>query len=520
MAISKKAQNILLAAMIFAVSMTTIDATIVALSADTIQAKLGISHAAVTWSVNAYILATAAFFMLGGKLADVFGHRKMVIVGILTFALFSLLCGLTPAGEIAAPWLIICRTLQGIGTAIMFPAALGIVLSHFSADSRGKAVATFFGITGGMTALGPLLGGYLTEWTWRAIFWVNLPIAVIALVLILSQKIRDKGTGNKIDWAGGTLIAASMAMSIVGFQQAGTWGWDSPLTWLFVGAGLALFALFVMFERDRKDPLVNVSAFKQRGFSLSVLAVLFSSIAFVPIFFFLSVYGQISLDLNVYQTALLMFEFFIGFVLASNLGGRLFDKRGAKLPLMIGGALGAFAFAWWATKLDILSNGAAFLESPQFWPTVLAGAGIGFMFTAAATDVANKAPNQSYGEATGISQTAKNFGGALGLAVLAAVVSTHLTANITTSFTAMGATTAQAQAVAADINSGSGSKDDNRDKDLPKDVQEEIESAVQLSYADATKWAFYGMSAAMAVVFLLGVVYPKEKSRPSQPKIS
>jgi EmrB/QacA subfamily drug resistance transporter len=519
MAISKRSQNILLAAMILAVSMTTIDQTIVALSADTIQKNLGVSHSVIAWSINAYILATAAFFILGGKLADVFGHKRMTIIGISTFTLFSLLCGLTPTGGVAAAWLIIARTLQGIGTAIMFPAALGIVLNSFSESSRGKAIASFFGITGGMTALGPLLGGYLTEWTWRSIFWINIPIAIGALLLVSRQQIPKTGRRERIDWAGALLIAASMSLAIVGLQQAGTWGWDSVATWLFFGAGLVLLLAFITFERGRVSPLVRLSTFGDRAFSLSVLATLFSSMAFVPIFFFISVYAQIALNLDVYQSALLLLEFFIGFVIASNYGGRLFDKRGARLPIIAGGALGAASFAWWATKLDDLSNGAGFLHSPQFWPTVLAGAGIGLMFSAAATDVANRAKGQSYGQATGISQTAKNLGGALGLAVLTAVVSTQLTANLTTSFNQMGAPAGTGKQVAQDINSNSKpSSQQRQDEALPKKVQIEINEAIRNGYADATKAAFYGMSAAMAVVFVLGLLYPRE-IKPARSKV-
>lgn len=512
MAMSKKNQNILLVAMIFAVSMTTIDQTIVALSADTIQSELGISHAAITWSINAYILATAAFFLLGGKLADTFGHRRMVVVGILGFTLFSLLNSLTPAGEHAATWLIASRTLQGVFTALMFPAALGIVLAHFPTSSRGKAVATFFAVTGAMTALGPFLGGYLTEWTWRSIFWINIPIAIGALILLAhtTSSSTDKPAKRQpIDWGGAALIASSMGLSITGFQQAGSWGWSNIATWAFICAGLLLFAIFIAYERRQKTPILDLTRFKSRPFNLSILAVLFSSMAFIPIFFFMSVYAQVSLGLSVNASGLLLLEFFLGFMIAARLGGNLFDVRGAKLPLIIGGAVGAAGFAWWSTKLHILTDGAGFLESPQFWPTVMAGAGLGFMFSAVATDIANRSSANSYGEATAISQTAKNFGGALGLAVLATVLTTNLTHNMTNSFQALGAPASAAKQVANDISSGTAEKN-NHTNELPQKVQEEFELAAKESYAESTKPVFYGMSAAMAVVFLIGLAYPRE----------
>lgn len=511
MAISKKSQNILLVAMILAVSMTTIDQTIVSLSADTIQSELGISHAAITWSINAYILATAAFFLLGGKLADTFGHRRMVVIGITGFAFFSLMNSLTPTGDYASAWLITSRIFQGAFTAIMFPAALGIVLAHFPTSSRGKAVATFFAITGAMTALGPFLGGYLTEWTWRSIFWINIPIAIIALILLSRVAATDSKPAKRapIDWGGAGLIAISMALCIAGFQQAGTWGWDSVATWACIVSGLVLFVGFALYERDRKNPLMDITRFKSRPFNLSVLAILFSAMAFVPIFFFLSVYSQVSLGLSVNSSGLLLLEFFLGFMIAARIGGSIFDKHGAKLPLIIGGAVGAIGFAWWSTKLEILTNGAAFLDSPQFWPTVVAGAGLGFMFSAAATDVANRSSSTSYGEATAISQTAKNFGGALGLAVLSTVLTINLTNNMTASFEVLGAPANVATQVVSDISSGS-TDENSHTSNLPPQVKEEFELAAKKSYAQSNQPVFYGMSAAMAAVFLTGLAYPRK----------
>lgn len=500
--------------MILAVSMTTIDQTIVALSADTIQSGLGISHAAITWSVNAYLLATAAFFMLGGRLADVFGHKRMVIIGIVGFALCSLLCGLTPYGNFADTWLISARAVQGFFTALMFPAALGIVLASFDDKNRGKATATFFGITGAVTAIGPILGGDLTEWTWRAIFFINLPIAILALALIAKQKVPETRVKAPIDWLGAATVAAGMALAVCGLQQASSWGWDNVLTWSFIATGLILIGVFVFIEKKVRFPLLQIDLFKSRAFSLSSLAVLFSSMAFIPIFFFISVYAQISLGLSVNTTGILLLEFFIGFVIASRYGGQLFDKHGARKPLLLGGAIGTVAFAWWASKLNELQDGGAFFNSPQFWPTVLAGVGLGLMFSAAATDIANRGGAKAYGASTGISQTAKNLGGALGLAIFATVLATHLNTNITQSFTALGATPAQAQAVAQDINSGSQShKSDSDFSKLPPAEQEAFTNAVQESYANANKPVFYGMSAAMAIVFFIGVLYPTTASR-------
>lgn len=185
-------KNLVLAAMIFAVAMTFIDQTIVSIAVPNVQRELGLSSTGVQWMVNAYLLSLAALFALGGRLSDILGHRRMVVIGVVVFAVASTLCGLTPKGSIAETWIVVFRVAQGAGGALMYPAALAIVVGTFDLRERGRALAIFFGIAGGLTAIGPILGGYLTEWTWRAIFWVNVPVAIIALVLIaISKPVTD-----------------------------------------------------------------------------------------------------------------------------------------------------------------------------------------------------------------------------------------------------------------------------------------------------------------------------------------
>src|SRR6201994_2990626 len=195
-----RSRNLILAAMIFAVAMTFIDQTIVSIAVPQLQRELGLSSTGVQWAVNAYLLSLAALFAYGGRLADTVGHTKMVTLGVIIFAGASALCGLTPKGSLAEAWIVTFRVVQGAGGAIMFPAALAIVVQTFPLRDRGKALALFFGIAGGLTAVGPLAGGYLTEWTWRAIFWINIPVAIIALVLTWKAKPAENRHEGKIDY--------------------------------------------------------------------------------------------------------------------------------------------------------------------------------------------------------------------------------------------------------------------------------------------------------------------------------
>lgn len=374
------------------------------------------------WVVNAYLLALAAFFALGGRLADLIGNRRIMVVGTLVFVISSVLCGCVPEGDVAQTWLIIFRATQGLGAALMFPAALAVVVNVFPVEKRGRALALFFGLSGALTAVGPLLGGWLTGWTWRAIFWVNVPVAVIALVLTFMAHVPNVRRPEKLDVRGAALVAVGMGLSVLGLQQAQAWGWSSVLTWVCILGGLAVLAVFVRYEMTVAQPLIRMQVFRDKAFTVDNLVLFFAMLAFVPLFFFASVYAQVSLSASPNQAALYLLYFFVGFAITSQWGGRILDKRGARPALKIGTALGAVGFALWAGKLTDLSM-------HNQWPYVaLAGAGIGFLLAPASTDAVNRAIGASYGEVTGITQTVRNFAASVGLAVFGTML-THATTN-------------------------------------------------------------------------------------------
>src|ERR1700691_2888180 len=383
-------RNLVLAAMIFAVAMTFIDQTIVSIAVPEIQKELRLSSTGVQWAVNAYLLPLAAFFAFGGRLADTVGHRRMVTLGVIVFAAASAMCGLTPAGSLAEAWIVTFRVVQGAGGAIMFPAALAIVVQTFELRERGKALAIFFGIAGGLTAIGPVLGGYLTEWTWRAIFWVNIPVAIIALVLIVISKPVTEHVPARIDYRGLVLIAAGVALSVFGFQQSTLWGWGNPGTWLCIAGGLVIMVAFYFVELRTASPLIAVHIFRIRAFLVENMVLGVSMLAFVPVFFFASEYAQISLGDTASNAGLFLLYFFIGFVIAAQIGGRMLDRGGAKRPVVIGCVLAAVGFFVWAGQVTGLRAG-----SQVIW-IIVAGAGMGLMLGQANTDAINRASRYSY----------------------------------------------------------------------------------------------------------------------------
>ncbi|HUK94563.1 MAG TPA: MFS transporter [Gaiellaceae bacterium] len=475
--------------MIFAVSMTFIDQTIVSIAAPQIQRELGLTSTGMQWAINAYLLALAALFAFGGRLADTVGHRRMVVIGVVVFAAASALCGFTPKGSLAEAWLVTFRALQGAGGALMFPAALAIVVQTFALRERGRALALFFGIAGGLTAIGPTLGGFLTQWTWRAIFWVNIPVAIIALALIaVSRPVTDYKPA-RIDYRGLVLIAGGVALSVFGFQQSQMWGWSNPGTWLCIVGGLVLLVAFYFVELRTESPLIEVRIFRIRPFLVENVVLGISTLVFIPTFFFASEYAQISLGKSASSASLVLLYFFLGFVVAAQIGGRMLDRSGAKRPVVLGCALAAVGYALWAGHVTDLSLGS------DVWYVVLAGAGMGFMLGPASTDAVNRASRLSYGEATGITQTVRNYTASLGLAILGTILVSEMKDRTTSSLEAVGLPSGRASAEAVHISQSSAPPGSGA-----------IPHFIRLDFAYATRSVLYVMAGGMAVAAVVAIL--------------
>jgi EmrB/QacA subfamily drug resistance transporter len=490
-ALAGGSRRLVLAAMIFAVSMTFIDQTIVSIAAPNIQRELGLSSTGVQWAINAYLLSLAALFAFGGRLADTRGHTRMTVLGVIVFAGASALCGLTPTGSAAEPWLIAFRALQGAGGAIMFPAALAIVVQTFPLHERGRALALFFGVAGGLTAIGPTLGGFLTQWTWRAIFWVNIPVAVVALALIALARPRTEYRPARIDYRGLALIVAGIGLSIFGFQQASLWSWSSPAVWLCIAGGLAVLVVFVLVESRTESPLIEVRIFRIRPFAVENVVLGIATLAFLPTFFFASEYAQIALGKPASGASLVLLYFFLGFVVAAQIGGRMLDRAGAKRPVVLGCALAAVGYYLWAGKVANLDL------SRQLWFVVLSGAGMGLMLGPASTDAVNRASRLSYGEATGITQTVRNYSASLGIAVLGTILVDRMRTDVTDSLVARSVPHAVASARASGVSE---SQEGGSAAGIPH--------FVRLDFAHATRSVLLAMAlvmAAAAVVALVGL---------------
>jgi EmrB/QacA subfamily drug resistance transporter len=481
-------RKLVLAAMIFAVAMTFIDQTIVSIAVPEIQRNLHLTTNGVQWVVNGYLLSLAAFFAFGGRLADMIGHSKMVVIGIVVFAIASTMCGLTPAGSGAEAWIVSFRVLQGLGGAIMYPAAVALVVGVFPVNERGRAMAIFFGVAGGLTAIGPILGGVLSQWTWRAIFWVNIPVAIVALILTAMAKPKSETRPAKLDVPGLVLVCSGVGLGVFGIQQTQLWGWGSATAIGAMVGGLALLVAFALVELRQRQPLISVRMFAIRAFLVENIILVISMACFIPIFFFASVYAQEALGDGPNQAGLFLLLFFAGFAPGVQVGGRVLDRRGAKQVVVIGSAVAAVGFELWSRKVLGLSVGT------QWYYIALAGFGMGLMVGPANTDAINQAGRLSYGEATGITQTTRNFGASLGLAALGTLLSSSIRTRLARSLVKAGlshqaAAKAAAQASQAQFGSAKGASP----------------QAVRVA-ADAVAYGMRSVLMAMAIIMAVSFV--------------
>jgi MFS family permease len=292
-----------------------------------------------------------------------------------------------------------------------------------------------------------------------------------------------------MDYRGLALIIGGVGLSVFGFQQSALWGWGDPAIWASIAVGLVLLIVFFAVERRTESPLINVRIFNNQPFLVENIILGIAMMAFIPVFFFTALYGQIALAEKATTSSLLILYFFLGFVVCAQIGGRMLDRIGAKQPVVLGCALAAVGFGLWASKVTDLHAGA------QIIYIVLAGAGMGLMLGQANTDAINRASRYSYGEATGITQTVRNYGASLGFAILGTVLITRFRSAITASLTARGlpgpAASAQAAKI-AQLQGGNGNVT-------------AIPQFIRADFASATRDVLYGMCIIMAVAAVIAV---------------
>jgi predicted MFS family arabinose efflux permease len=321
----------------------------------------------------------------------------------------------------------------------------------------------------------------------------------VALLLIVISKPETAYQPATMDYRGLALIVSGVGLSVLGFQQSSIWGWGNIATGACIAAGVILLVAFCVVELRAPSPLMEVRFFRIRAFRVENLVLGIAMLAFVPLFFFASEYAQISLGESASETGLYLLIFFAGFATATQWGGKMLDRIGARRPVVLGCAVGAVGFWLWGSSMTHLS------VSEQWYFIVLAGLGVGLVLSPANTDALNRVARERYGEATGITQTVRNFGSSLGLAILGSLLITWNRSNLESALGAKGVSKDKADAVAECISQGEATCQKVGQALGPK--APEAFSAVPMSFAEATKDVFHGMAIALAIAFVVALKF-------------
>ncbi len=436
-----------LGAMCFALFMIMLDNTVVNVALPSIQKDLGATISGLEWTINGYTLSFAVLLATGGRLGDIFGRRRMFLVGVVIFALSSATAGFAP-DETA---LVLSRVVQGVGAALMMPGTLSIITDAFPAHERGKAMGTWAGVSALALAVGPVLGGFLTEHvSWRAIFYINIPVAVGAVLatLFAVRESRDTSVGREVDCAGVAVLTAGLTALVLALVEGNAWGWGSTrIIALLVGAAVAL-PLFVFVENRVRAPMVQFDLLSDRNFLGAVVVAMIISFAMLGVFFFLALYMQDILGYSPLEAGVRFLPSTLMIVGVAPVAGRLSDRIGPRW-LIAGGlvivAASLFSFSRIAvdsTYLDLL---------PGF---MLLGIGIAMTMSPMTSAAMNAVPVQKAGIASGVLSMFRMVGGSLGVAVTGAIFQGLVSSRLDTLLGGTGVTEAQRQSISDQLGGG------------------------------------------------------------------
>jgi EmrB/QacA subfamily drug resistance transporter len=394
--------------------MVVLDATVVNVALPSIQKDLEISDADLQWIVNAYTLTFGGFLLLGGRAGDLLGRKRVFLVGLVVFTVASLLNGLSPTSE----FLIIFRGLQGLGAALISPAALSIITTTFEeGPERAKAMSAWAAIAVGGGAVGLLLGGILTDaFSWPWIFFVNVPVG-IGVFIAAQRRVpesRDVRAHKAYDVAGAVTVTAGLLVLVYGIVKAQEKGWGSLHTLGFGALALALLSAFVVVERRSAEPLVPLGVFRIATIRAANVAMFFVASGLFAMFYFNTLYMQRVLDYSPLQAGLASLPFTLGIMVGAGLAQQLVPKLGAREVPLVGIVLGVIGLLLFLR----LEPGGSYL-SDLLPPILVVSAGMGLTFVPITLIATSGIGHDEAGLASGIFNTAQQVGGALGLAILA-----------------------------------------------------------------------------------------------------
>jgi EmrB/QacA subfamily drug resistance transporter len=399
--------------------MLILDVTVVAIALPQMGADLSLSREALTWVVAAYTLTFGGLMLLGGRSADLFGSKPIVIAGLLVFTAGSLIAGLAENGG----FLLAGRVTQGLGAAMLSPAALSVVVRMFAGDERNRALGIWSALGGGGAAVGVLLGGLITAgpgWPW--VFFINIPVGLIVLfglLRVLPPLPPSPGPRPSLDVLGALLVTAATGSAIYSLTVAGEIGWTSTPTLIAAGAALALYLLFGWRQKSAASPLMDLGLLARRPVGAGVFVIMIATALMVAVFFLGTFYFQQSAGHGPLATGLLFLPIALATMAGANQGGRLIGRLGARTlgaTGMIIAAIGLLVPVLWATTVAT-TIGVSF------------GAfGIGALFVVASATALGQIGPEEAGIASGLLSTFHEFGASIGVATVSSIAALSLVA--------------------------------------------------------------------------------------------
>jgi EmrB/QacA subfamily drug resistance transporter len=419
-----RARNLALALLAMTQFVVVIDASIVNVALPSIGTALHFSQADLSWVVNSYTLTFGGFLLLGGRLADYLGRRRVFMIGMALFAAASLAGGFAQNET----WLITARAIQGLGAAIASPAALSIITTTFpEGQERNKALGIWGAVAGAGGAAGVLLGGVLTQWAgWEWVLFVNVPIGAFIVWQApkrLAESTADDETDRALDVPGAVTVSAGLALGVYAMVEATKVGWSSAQTvWSLVGA-IALIAAFVVIELRTRKPLIPFSIFRLRTLrGANIIGVLIGMSLF-SMFFMITLYLQQVLGDDALQAGVSYLPLAIAIILSAGVSSALVTRVGFKNVLIVGMLFVAAGLIWFA---QIQPDGT--YASSVLGPSILAGIGLGASFVPVTIAAVTGTEPHEAGLASGLINTTQQVGGALGLAILASIANSSTSA--------------------------------------------------------------------------------------------